>query len=57
MGYLAYWQSLSPRALNVWIHTFSLIAIFFEGYDQGVMVGLPVICIVSNDVDVQGGVK
>jgi hypothetical protein len=40
MGYFTYWQTLSPKALNFWIHTFSLIAIFFEGYDQGVMGGV-----------------
>jgi hypothetical protein len=40
MGYFTYWQTLSPKTLNFWIHTFSLIAIFFEGYDQGVMGGV-----------------
>jgi hypothetical protein len=25
------WKRLSPAALNFWIQTFSLIAIFFEG--------------------------
>lgn len=35
------WKRLFPTAnrLNVAIQLFSLIAIFFEGYDQGVMGG------------------
>lgn len=40
MGYMTLWKRLSPRQLNVAIQTFSLIAIFFEGYDQGVMGGV-----------------
>ncbi|KAL1966272.1 hypothetical protein VTN77DRAFT_4625 [Rasamsonia byssochlamydoides] len=40
MGYLTFWKRLSPRQLNVAIQTFSLISIFFEGYDQGVMGGV-----------------
>ncbi|GAB1730037.1 hypothetical protein NU195Hw_g3460t1 [Hortaea werneckii] len=35
-----HWKKLSPRQLNVAIQAFSLIAIFFEGYDQGVMGGV-----------------
>jgi MFS family permease len=35
-----FWKRLSPRGLSVAIQTFSLIAIFFEGYDQGVMGGV-----------------
>ncbi|GAM91133.1 hypothetical protein ANO11243_091800 [Dothideomycetidae sp. 11243] len=34
------WKRLSPTQLNVAIHIFSLISIFFEGYDQGVMGGV-----------------
>ncbi|KAJ5594996.1 uncharacterized protein N7459_001204 [Penicillium hispanicum] len=40
MGYTTLWKRLSPRQLNIAIQTFSLIAIFFEGYDQGVMGGV-----------------
>lgn len=40
MGYTTYWRKLSPSQLNIAIQTFSLIAIFFEGYDQGVMGGV-----------------
>jgi MFS family permease len=40
MGYTSLWKRLSPRQLNVAIQTFSLISIFFEGYDQGVMGGV-----------------
>ncbi|KAJ6160686.1 hypothetical protein N7470_004082 [Penicillium chermesinum] len=40
MGYTALWKRLSPRQLNFAIHAFSLISIFFEGYDQGVMGGV-----------------
>ncbi|KAL1980994.1 hypothetical protein VTN96DRAFT_3258 [Rasamsonia emersonii] len=40
MGYFTLWRRLSPRQLNVAIQTFSLISIFFEGYDQGVMGGV-----------------
>ena len=37
---MTWWTMLSPRRLNVAVHVFSLIAIFFEGYDQGVMGGV-----------------
>lgn len=40
MGYLTAWKSLSPSQLNIAIQTFSLVSIFFEGYDQGVMGGV-----------------
>lgn len=40
MGYTTIWKRLSSRQLNVTIQGFSLIAIFFEGYDQGVMGGV-----------------
>ncbi|PVH98168.1 general substrate transporter [Periconia macrospinosa] len=40
MGYTTAWKRLSPAKLNAAIQTFSLIAIFFEGYDQGVMGGV-----------------
>lgn len=40
MAFTTYWKTLSPAALTFWIQTFSLIAIFFEGYDQGVMGGV-----------------
>ncbi|KAJ6159396.1 Major facilitator superfamily domain general substrate transporter [Penicillium chrysogenum] len=40
MGYTTFWKRLSPRQLNVTIQAFSLISIFFEGYDQGVMGGV-----------------
>ncbi|KAJ5959440.1 uncharacterized protein N7479_006590 [Penicillium vulpinum] len=40
MGYTTLWTRLSPRQLNVAIQIFSLISIFFEGYDQGVMGGV-----------------
>ncbi|KAL4860983.1 hypothetical protein BDV12DRAFT_180893 [Aspergillus spectabilis] len=40
MGYTTLWKRLSPRQLNVAIQIFSLICIFFEGYDQGVMGGV-----------------
>ncbi|KAJ5678553.1 uncharacterized protein N7477_004186 [Penicillium maclennaniae] len=40
MGYTTLWKRLSPRQLNVTIQIFSLISIFFEGYDQGVMGGV-----------------
>ncbi|TKA28869.1 hypothetical protein B0A50_03280 [Salinomyces thailandicus] len=36
----AFWKKLSPGQLNVTIQAFSLVAIFFEGYDQGVMGGV-----------------
>ncbi|OBT55250.1 hypothetical protein VE04_04673 [Pseudogymnoascus sp. 24MN13] len=35
-----FWKKLSPKQLSIFIQTFSLIAIFFEGYDQGVMGGV-----------------
>lgn len=37
---MTWWKKLSPRQLNITIQAFSLIAIFFEGYDQGVMGGV-----------------
>ena len=40
MTYTTFWRQLSPSQLNVAIHAFSLISIFFEGYDQGVMGGV-----------------
>ncbi|EON69309.1 hypothetical protein W97_08569 [Coniosporium apollinis CBS 100218] len=40
MGYTTLWKSFSPTQLNLAIQTFSLISIFFEGYDQGVMGGV-----------------
>lgn len=40
MGYTTLWKGLSPAKLNIAIQTFSLISIFFEGYDQGVMGGV-----------------
>ncbi|EKV16402.1 hypothetical protein PDIG_08020 [Penicillium digitatum PHI26] len=40
MGYTTLWKRLSPRQLNGAIQIFSLISIFFEGYDQGVMGGV-----------------
>ncbi|KAJ5149529.1 hypothetical protein N7448_001107 [Penicillium atrosanguineum] len=40
MAYTTLWRRLSSRQLNVVIQTFSLISIFFEGYDQGVMGGV-----------------
>ena len=40
MGYTTFWKRLSPRQLNATIQVFSLISIFFEGYDQGVMGGV-----------------
>lgn len=40
MGYGTIWKHLSPKWLNIAIQTFSLISIFFEGYDQGVMGGV-----------------
>ncbi|KAL2075199.1 hypothetical protein VTL71DRAFT_141 [Oculimacula yallundae] len=35
-----FWKRLSPKWLSILIQAFSLIAIFFEGYDQGVMGGV-----------------
>ncbi|ERT00300.1 uncharacterized protein SPSK_09021 [Sporothrix schenckii 1099-18] len=40
MGYITIWKRLSPRQLSISIQVFSLISIFFEGYDQGVMGGV-----------------
>ncbi|GME27865.1 Sugar/inositol transporter [Neofusicoccum parvum] len=40
MGYTTLWKGLSPTKLNIAIQAFSLISIFFEGYDQGVMGGV-----------------
>jgi hypothetical protein len=40
MPYLTLWKKLSATQLNIAIQVFSLIAIFFEGYDQGVMGGV-----------------
>jgi hypothetical protein len=40
MAYQTLWKKLSATQLNVAIQVFSLIAIFFEGYDQGVMGGV-----------------
>ncbi|KAJ9224151.1 hypothetical protein DTO207G8_7197 [Paecilomyces variotii] len=40
MGYTTVWRRLSPAQLNVAIQAFSLLCIFFEGYDQGVMGGV-----------------
>ncbi|KAM3065591.1 hypothetical protein ACMFMG_011301 [Clarireedia jacksonii] len=40
MGIRDAWKRLSPRQLNIAIQAFSLISIFFEGYDQGVMGGV-----------------
>lgn len=34
MAYTSAWKRLSPTQLNLAIQVFSLIAIFFEGYDQ-----------------------
>lgn len=40
MGYSTCWKRLSAKQLNFAIQAFSLISIFFEGYDQGVMGGV-----------------
>ncbi|PLN77272.1 putative MFS sugar transporter [Aspergillus taichungensis] len=40
MSYTTLWKRLAPSQLNAAFHTFSLISIFFEGYDQGVMGGV-----------------
>ena len=40
MGYTTLWRRLSSRQLNAAIQIFSLISIFFEGYDRGVMGGV-----------------
>ena len=34
MGYTTFWKRLTATQLNIAIQAFSLIAIFFEGYDQ-----------------------
>jgi hypothetical protein len=39
MGYTTFWKSWSPAQLNIAIQAFSLISIFFEGYDQGMLAG------------------
>jgi hypothetical protein len=33
-----FWKRLSPKWLSIYIQAFSLIAIFFEGYDQGMTI-------------------
>ncbi|CAI0641530.1 unnamed protein product [Colletotrichum noveboracense] len=40
MNYTTWWKRLSANQLNIAIQVFSLISIFFEGYDQGVMGGV-----------------
>lgn len=40
MACITWWKRLSSTQLNVLIQAFSLVAIFFEGYDQGVMGGV-----------------
>lgn len=40
MGYTTIWKRLSSDQLNATIKIFSLIPIFFGGYDQGVMGGV-----------------
>ena len=40
MALLNLWKKLSPKQLNIAIQAFSLISIFFGGYDQGVMGGV-----------------
>lgn len=40
MGYTTFWRGLSSTQLNLFIQAFSLVSIFFEGYDQGVMGGV-----------------
>lgn len=40
MGYTTLWRQFSSRQLNIAIQIFSLVSIFFEGYDQGVMGGV-----------------
>lgn len=40
MGYTTLWRRFSSHQLNTTIQIFSLISIFFEGYDQGVMGGV-----------------
>ncbi|KAL7424631.1 hypothetical protein Q5752_000315 [Cryptotrichosporon argae] len=54
MPYSTYWKRLSPGALNFWIQAFSLIAIFFEGYDQGVMGGVNASSNYVSTVDIGG---
>lgn len=40
MALTTLWKRLSATQINIAIQAFSLIAIFFEGYDQGVMGGV-----------------
>lgn len=40
MNYTSTWRRFSPSQLNAAIQIFSLLCIFFEGYDQGVMGGV-----------------
>lgn len=40
MAYTTFWKRLSSTQLAFAIQAFSLISIFFEGYDQGVMGGV-----------------
>lgn len=40
MAHQKLWRKLSATLINIAIHAFSLIAIFFEGYDQGVIGGV-----------------
>ncbi|KAF7872555.1 hypothetical protein EAF04_003476 [Stromatinia cepivora] len=40
MAYKNLWKRLSASQLAIFIQIFSLLAIFFEGYDQGVMGGV-----------------
>lgn len=35
MAFGTFWKRLSAKQLAIFIQAFSLIAIFFEGYDQG----------------------
>jgi hypothetical protein len=36
MAFSTFWKTLSPKWLAIFIQAFALIAIFFEGYDQGI---------------------
>jgi MFS family permease len=38
--YTTFWKTWSASQLNIAIQAFSLVSIFFEGYDQGVMGGV-----------------
>jgi hypothetical protein len=40
MAYTLLWKRLSAKQLAVLIQYFPLIALFFQGYDQGVMGGM-----------------